>query len=81
TRVMPAFRKTTPIGDFWVDFTDQIEGVIKETVEKAIVEFFKQTLVMIASCNVEGVGKQFKKGTADLGNFLTNKDGALLKFA
>ena len=81
TRVMPAFRKTTPIGDFWVDFTDQIEGVIKETVEKAIVEFFKQTLVMIASCNIEGVGKQFKKGTADLGNFLTNKDGALLKFA
>ena len=81
TRIMPAFKKTTPIGDFWGDFTNNIEGVIKETVERAIVDFFKQMLIMIASCNVEGVGDQFKKGAADLGDFLTNKDDALLKFA
>lgn len=81
TRVFPVFKTTVPIGDFWSDFTDQIEDVIKETVEKAVVDFFKQVLVMIASCDIEGVGDQFKKGAADLEGLLTNKDGALLKFA
>ena len=54
---------------------------MKETVEKAVVDFFKQVLVMIASCDIEGVGDQFKKGAADLKNILTNKYGSLLKLA
>jgi len=81
TRIFPVFRTTIPIGDFWADFTKQLEEVIKETVETAVVDFFKQILVMIASCDIEGIGDQFEKGAADLEDLLTNKEGSLLKFA